>query len=435
MAEAAENSTAEVRISPASERAAATSALGSSVAARMQADCIRAARAWCKLGDGGLCFVLKTARDQWIKAQAASGKGEVDFYIGTSGLPLVAEGTALLPDVFRSNMAHTDSLPQVFQNQAESKGHDSGKAKHAAAPAAPAKALSAKDTDLLGAAASFIAPPRPSDGIMRPADRHPLPGGPLAPCGWMLDHIAQREPEAERSLMHRLSSQRLLVWNRNYNIKPREISTAQGRLAAALASLGASRGPPAPGGRGSAAVGVLARVALAAVGRGGAGEVGQRIRDEILSVQQRNNCKGGMMEEWHQKLHNNTSPDDVVICQALLDYIAAGLDIQAYWRTLARANITAQRLASFDRAITSEPRFSGQQAEGLQRDLSAYMQTLKAVHGGDDLRSAINNVLGYEETDMKGGAAVVAKLVANAGHRVMVQLEGADVNVSFGSSS
>ncbi len=30
------------------------------------------------------------------------------------------------------------------------------------------------------------------------------------------------------------------------------------------------------------------------------------------------------MEEWHQKLHNNTSPDDVVICRALLDYIAGG---------------------------------------------------------------------------------------------------------------
>lgn len=24
------------------------------------------------------------------------------------------------------------------------------------------------------------------------------------------------------------------------------------------------------------------------------------------------------MEEWHQKLHNNTSPDDVVICQVVL---------------------------------------------------------------------------------------------------------------------
>ena len=23
------------------------------------------------------------------------------------------------------------------------------------------------------------------------------------------------------------------------------------------------------------------------------------------------------MEEWHQKLHNNTSPDDVVICQVI----------------------------------------------------------------------------------------------------------------------
>jgi alpha-glucan,water dikinase len=40
------------------------------------------------------------------------------------------------------------------------------------------------------------------------------------------------------------------------------------------------------------------------------------------------------MEEWHQKLHNNTSPDDVVICQALIAMLQEGLDIQAYWRTL-----------------------------------------------------------------------------------------------------
>ncbi|GLC49607.1 Pyruvate phosphate dikinase, PEP/pyruvate binding domain, partial [Pleodorina starrii] len=317
-----------------------------------------------------------------------------------------------------------------------------------------------RETDLLGAAALFRPPPRLSDALLRPADRHPLPlplpaagagagathgsGRPVGQLGasWMLDHIVQREPSAERSLMHRynagadlvemaggsgeaaealaavtawlrFSASRLLVWNRNYNVKPREISTAQARLAAALAALGAARGPAAAaaaaatgggggGSGGSAAVGALVRVALAAVGRGGAGEVGQRIRDEILAIQQRNGCKGGMMEEWHQKLHNNTSPDDVVICRALLDYIAAGLDITAYWRTLSSAGISAQRLASFDRPIVSEPRFSGQQAAGLQRDLTAYLQTLQAVHGGDDLASAINNVLGYEETDMKG---------------------------------
>jgi alpha-glucan, water dikinase len=41
-----------------------------------------------------------------------------------------------------------------------------------------------------------------------------------------------------------------------------------------------------------------------------------------------------MMEEWHQKLHNNTSPDDVVICEALLAYIDGGLDIANYWSYL-----------------------------------------------------------------------------------------------------
>ncbi|KXZ47751.1 hypothetical protein GPECTOR_33g633 [Gonium pectorale] len=449
--------------------------------------------------NGGICFVLKTARNQWIKARASplgpgsaggggrgnggnGGGGETDFWLGTAGLPLVAHGTPLLPDVFR--MSTSDSLPQVVHTQpgpdvpvlsngngnghangngngnAGANGHSPGRdggiavasdiaplsagpaADIAAAPATPVASAHASKAappakpqgkpaaaaaeaaaavpdagagaaDLLTAAAAFLAPPRHSDVLLRPAERHPLPGGgggrPVGHCDWMVEQIVQREPGAERSLMHRyntgaelvgmaagsaevegalaavtawlrMSSARLLVWNRNYNVKPREISTAQARLAAALASLGAARGPAAPGGRGGAGVDTLVRVALAA---------------------------GGMMEEWHQKLHNNTSPDDVVICRALLDYIAAGLDITAYWRTLSAAGITAQRLASFDRPIVSEPRFSGAQAAGLQRDLAAYLQTLQAVHGGDDLRSAVSNVLGYEETDMKGKHIVV----------------------------
>lgn len=35
----------------------------------------------------------------------------------------------------------------------------------------------------------------------------------------------------------------------------------------------------------------------------------------MFLLQRKNDCKGGIMEQWHQKLHNNTSPDDVVICQ------------------------------------------------------------------------------------------------------------------------
>ena len=38
----------------------------------------------------------------------------------------------------------------------------------------------------------------------------------------------------------------------------------------------------------------IVRVTLAAVGRGGQGEVGQRIRDEILTVQSRNNAKASL---------------------------------------------------------------------------------------------------------------------------------------------
>ena len=48
------------------------------------------------------------------------------------------------------------------------------------------------------------------------------------------------------------------------------------------------------------------------------------------------------------------------------------------------ANIAAERLASFDRPIKSEPHFKQEQTEGLLRDLTAYLQTLKvgppAVH-------------------------------------------------------
>jgi alpha-glucan,water dikinase len=47
-----------------------------------------------------------------------------------------------------------------------------------------------------------------------------------------------------------------------------------------------------------------------------------------------------MMEEWHQKLHNNSSPDDLAICQALLDYLAAGQDLQVYWDSLAAQGVS-----------------------------------------------------------------------------------------------
>lgn len=98
---------------------------------------------------------------------------------------------------------------------------------------------------------------------------------------------------------------------------------------------------------------------LSSVGRGGDG---QAIRDEILNIMHRNHIKevkGTWMEEWHQKLHNNTTPDDVPICEAYLSFLYSNGDNGAYWRSLSDAGITRARLEGFDRPIRCEPHFYG----------------------------------------------------------------------------
>ncbi|XP_024989690.1 alpha-glucan water dikinase, chloroplastic-like [Cynara cardunculus var. scolymus] len=229
----------------------------------------------------------------------------------------------------------------------------------------------------------------------------------------LLDKIAGLESEAQKSFMHRFNiaadlmeeakdtgelglaailvwmrfmATRQLIWNKNYNVKPREISRAQDRLTDLLQNVYVDYPQYSE----------LLRMIMSTVGRGGEGDVGQRIRDEILVIQRNNDCAGGMMEEWHQKLHNNTSPDDVVICQALIDYIKSDFDISVYWNTLNSNGITKERLLSYDRAIHHEPNFRRDQKNSLLHDLGSYMRTLKAVHSGADLESAISNCMGYK---------------------------------------
>nr|XP_034592602.1 alpha-glucan water dikinase, chloroplastic-like [Setaria viridis] len=228
----------------------------------------------------------------------------------------------------------------------------------------------------------------------------------------LLETIADLEEDSQRSLMHRFNiaadlveeakdsgklglagllvwmrfmATRQLIWNKNYNVKPREISQAQDRFTDLLQNLYKTY----PQYR------EITRMIMSAVGRGGEGDVGQRIRDEILVIQRKNNCMGGMMEEWHQKLHNNTSLDDVVICQALMDYLSSDLDINVYWDTLNKNGITKERLSSYDHPIHSEPNLKSDQKEGLLHDLANYMRSLKAVHSGADLESAIGTCTGY----------------------------------------
>ncbi|VAI85785.1 unnamed protein product [Triticum turgidum subsp. durum] len=119
-----------------------------------------------------------------------------------------------------------------------------------------------------------------------------------------LERIADLEEDAQRSFMHRFNiaadlvdqardagllgivglfvwirfmSTRQLIWNKNYNVKPREISQAQDRFTDDLENMYKSY----PQYR------EILRMLLSAVGRGGEGDVGQRIRDEILVIQEK----------------------------------------------------------------------------------------------------------------------------------------------------
>ncbi len=193
----------------------------------------------------------------------------------------------------------------------------------------------------------------------------------------------------------RYSAIRQLDWQRRYNTKPRELSHAQERLTMRLANVWR-------GGTGVSAVGCRfwARQMLTTLGRGGDG---QRVRDEILHIMHRNDIKesaGHFIEEWHQKLHNNTTPDDVVICQAYLDFMRSNGDLDVFYRTLEQGGVTRARLQSFERPIKTDPTFFADRKDALIGEFENFLKILKSVHSGTDLDSAIAAARGRLDSGM-----------------------------------
>jgi len=354
--------------------------------------------------DEGIIFVLRTVADEWVK------DGEDDFYAHR-------DTNQLAPS---PSYEHQQSNKrEERKNKKEHRDHDRKDRKRkddsfaANQPVIPPtiNAKSIKSVQPISRKEWNV------DDILLNVGAFGKHGNNVAQNS--IDQICNAEEGCTRSLMHRYNAAadllgtchdegeagllamftwfrfmalRQLVWNNDYNIKPREISAAQARCTEALTKYH----------RNESGYRDVVRLIMMTIGRGGTGDVGQRIRDEILAVQQANNCKGGMMEEWHQKLHNNTSPDDVPICEALLKFIASDCDINVYWAHLHANNIDAKRMSEYDRKICSEPKFSRDQYEGLTRDLTEYLRTLKAVHSGADLDSAAEAVLGYHQDACKG---------------------------------
>eukprot|EP00405_Crypthecodinium_cohnii_P009469 CAMPEP_0206439612 /NCGR_PEP_ID=MMETSP0324_2-20121206/12309_1 /ASSEMBLY_ACC=CAM_ASM_000836 /TAXON_ID=2866 /ORGANISM="Crypthecodinium cohnii, Strain Seligo" /LENGTH=2296 /DNA_ID=CAMNT_0053907255 /DNA_START=112 /DNA_END=7002 /DNA_ORIENTATION=- len=177
----------------------------------------------------------------------------------------------------------------------------------------------------------------------------------------------------------RASFMRLLDWQRNYNTKPRELAGATDGLAGKICAVWKEH----PNVR------LWCRWTLATLGRGG--NRGQEIRDEILHIMHRNKIPetaGHFYEQWHQKLHNNTTPDDIGICKALIAFLRSGGQIGEYWRVLSDHGITEKRLTSYERAITKEPYMHGD-AGKLILEFENYLKILQSVHDALDLQTSI----------------------------------------------
>ena len=150
----------------------------------------------------------------------------------------------------------------------------------------------------------------------------------------------------------RYSFIRQLTWQKNYNTKPRELAHSMSRLTEFITRRFAETYDD-NNKQHFWTIHEVFRMILSLLGKG-TGD-GQKIRDEILQIMHKNHIKetnDHFYEQWHQKLHNNTTPDDIYICEAVITFLKSG-KINDYWEVLTKNGITKERLASFERKISN----------------------------------------------------------------------------------
>ena len=182
----------------------------------------------------------------------------------------------------------------------------------------------------------------------------------------------------------RYSYQRQLTWQRYYNTQPSELSRALNRLSMIItkdyAKIRLSGEDKFYNNLKNSNI-FLLKYLLSILGKGQGN--GQAVRDEILVIIHKNRIEPihtSFYEQWHQKLHNNTTPDDVVICEALLAFLYSG-NIEDYRNHLEKGGITKEIMASYERKITAEPYHNRSYIPDFER----YLKLLKSVHSSTDL--------------------------------------------------
>ena len=197
----------------------------------------------------------------------------------------------------------------------------------------------------------------------------------------------------------RYSYQRQLDWQRNYNTRPSLLSGAMNRLSNEVTNKYAKIFQKEKLYRNLYySQASLIKGILSQLGKG-TGD-GQRIRDEILHIMHRNGIPETPMnnfyEQWHQKLHNNTTPDDIIICEALLNFLYSG-NIEDYRKTLKAGGISKERLASYERKITAEPWHNRNYINDFQNEALNYKEGTFDLKPLDDLNEKVMNFLDKKE--------------------------------------
>ena len=183
----------------------------------------------------------------------------------------------------------------------------------------------------------------------------------------------------------RYSFLRQLDWQRNYNTRPACLGGAMAHLSDLLTGKygDALKNEKEYRNLIDSKSSIIKNV-LALLGKGTGN--GQQIRDEILKVMSRNKIpkthNGNFYEQWHQKLHNNSTPEDITICEAVINFLKSKGDMRVYWKTLKEGGISKERLASYERNITHEPMYSPSYNIA---DFENYLRILKSVHASTDL--------------------------------------------------
>ena len=183
----------------------------------------------------------------------------------------------------------------------------------------------------------------------------------------------------------RYSFLRQLDWQRNYNTRPALLGGAMANLSNLLTNkYSDSYQNEKQYKKLIDSKSTIIKNILALLGKGTGN--GQEIRDEILKVMHRNKIPkcpaGNFYEQWHQKLHNNTTPEDIIICEAVINFLKSKGDKKVYWDTLHKGGVTKERLKSYERNIVDEPWYNS--AYNV-KDFENYLKILKSVHASTDL--------------------------------------------------